>query len=78
MAKTLDRKAPFGEIFGGESAARYEQGGSLFDFEGNEIVAAKPVAAPKPKKAAAATTDPVVLDQVAANLGEGELGDFAG
>ena len=39
MSKTLDRNRPFGEIWGGDGGAKYEQDNLLFDGQGNEIVA---------------------------------------
>jgi len=61
MAKTLDRDRPFGEVWGSESGVRFVQDETEFDAQGNEM------SAPKPRKAKAA--DPVVEDQVAAQLG---------
>lgn len=36
-AHTLDRKKPFGEVYGADVAHRYEQDGKLFDDAGNEM-----------------------------------------
>lgn len=38
MPKTLDRSLGYGEVFGHEGGARYEQDGVLFDSQGNELV----------------------------------------
>lgn len=44
----LDRRQPFGEIYG-HPCAKYEQGGLSFDCEGNEICTdIAPVSKPKP------------------------------
>lgn len=37
MARSLDKKKEFGEVFGG-GRIRYEQDGVLFDVHGDEIV----------------------------------------
>ena len=42
MSKTLDRNRPFGEIWGGDGGAKYEQDNLLFDASGKEIVADAP------------------------------------
>ena len=34
MSKTLDRNRPFGEIWGGDGGAKYEQDNLLFDGQG--------------------------------------------
>lgn len=38
----LDRKKPFGEVFGGSEGYRYEQDGKRFDHDGNEVGTSKP------------------------------------
>lgn len=38
MAATLDRKRPYGEVFGDSAPHRYEQDGKYFDHEGKQIV----------------------------------------
>ena len=43
---TLDRKQPFGEVWGGTGKARYSQHGKYFDADGVEITADAPAAAP--------------------------------
>jgi len=56
---TLDRKQPFGEIWGGTGQARYAQHGKYFDADGQEITSAAPSApAPSAPAAAAAAVDP--------------------
>ncbi len=42
---TLDRKQPFGEVWGGTGKARYSQHGKYFDADGVEITADAPAAA---------------------------------
>lgn len=74
MGKKLDRSKPFGEIFGGNSEARFVQDGTQFDAHGDEVgaeaaPAKKGKTAPKP-----ADTTPVSTGadaQVQAFLGEG-------
>lgn len=77
MAKKLDRKRDFGEVMGHEGGAAFIQDEVLFDIDGNELVTEKPVVAKKATAPAAVkkATEPVVADQVAANL-EGAAGDF--
>lgn len=43
----LDRSRPFGEIFGGNTGAKYEQDGVMFNAQGEAIV--KPKAEPEKK-----------------------------
>ncbi len=48
MARTLDRKRPYGELF---PTGNYEQDGIIFDGAGNEIVSApSPEPAPAPER----------------------------
>lgn len=42
----LDRKKPFGEVYGAGVAHRYEQDGKLFDDDGNEIGSEEPADKP--------------------------------
>lgn len=48
MARKLDRKLPFGEIYGGGEAC-FEQHGIQFDGEGNELPGFKDVEIPESK-----------------------------
>ena len=60
---SLDRKKPYGEIYGG-GKARYEQGGVYFDHEGEEVnmgkATTRSAAAPAPSALAAAGGLPTV------------------
>lgn len=38
----LDKSKSYAQIFGSTDGSRFEQGGVLFDFEGNELNAVKP------------------------------------
>lgn len=38
MAKALDKKRPYGHVYGDETGAVYEQDGVLFDGQGKEVV----------------------------------------
>lgn len=59
MATTLDRKRPFGEVWGNASHA-YEQDGQMFDHTG-ELVSDQETIVPKrgPGRPKAAPVDPV-------------------
>lgn len=39
----LDKSKSYAQIFGSDDGSRFEQGGVLFDFEGNELNEKKPV-----------------------------------
>jgi hypothetical protein len=72
MSRRLDRARPYGEVIG-EAGYRFEQDGTRFDDQENEIVTAKPRAG-KPAVAASSTPAPGAdkpvepIDQVAAQL----------
>ena len=70
MTKTLDRSLGYGEVFGHEGGARYEQNGVLFDSQGNEVV---PVAVTKKGRGKRSAEELSVADQVSQFL-EGEPG----
>lgn len=72
MAKKLDRKRPFGEIYGGDSDVRFNQDGLDFDVDGDEIVAPVKASAKAPAKASAkAAPAPAPVEQgVDAQLAE--------
>ena len=70
MTKTLDRSLGYGEVFGHEGGARYEQDGVLFDSQGNEIA---PVNAPKKGRGKRSAEELSAVDQVSQFL-EGEPG----
>lgn len=70
MTKTLDRSLGYGEVFGHEGGARYEQDGVLFDSQGNEVV---PVAVTKKGRGKRSAGEISADDQVSQFL-EGEPG----
>lgn len=70
MPKTLDRSLGYGEVFGHEGGARYEQDGVLFDSQGNELVTAD---VPKKGRGKRSAGDISADDQVSQFL-EGDAG----
>lgn len=64
----LDRSRGYGEIFGGDGSARFEQDGRLFDADGNEVEAKPKRGRPKASHESDETAVISVDDQLTANL----------
>lgn len=67
-AHTLDRKKPFGEVYGADVAHRYEQDGKLFDDAGNEMDAEDEPEVKAPAKAKHKAKHDDSDDQVGAQM----------
>lgn len=67
MPKKLDRSRGFGEVYGHEAGACYEQDGVLFDANELEIAASL---APAPKRSRKSAEVISTEDQLQAQLGE--------
>lgn len=65
----LDKSKPFGTVHG-SPAWHYEQGGVMFDHEGNSVSDASPAEEVKPAVKATLTTKPktAIDDQLASQL----------